>query len=167
MVGDFIASNIRDNSNKKMSDYNDILYELMMDKSVPGFFSVSQFSHTKEYKEMVKISEEAHEAIVGPKKFENHMDYYRSINEVFLKIEKLVTYSKILHQKVYLSTYKDKYGNTFLHARTSLKDAFGKTKWISAYLGSVQNFEKGDKDPFALDKGKELIREKLRSFYKL
>jgi hypothetical protein len=79
----------------------------------------------------------------------------------------LIDYSKILNQKVYLSTYKDKYGNTFLHARTSLKDAFGKTKWISAYLGSIQNFEKGEKDPIALKKGKELIREKLRTFYKL
>jgi hypothetical protein len=54
-----------------------------------------------------------------------------------------------------------------LHARTSLKDAFGRTKWISAYLGSVQNFEKGENDPIALKKGKELIREKLRTFYKL
>ena len=116
---------------------------------------------------MEKISEEIHWAIVGPKKFERDFDYYKSLNEVILKVSKLITYSKILNQKVYLSTYKDKYGNTFLHARTSLKDAFGKTKWISAYLGSIENFEKGERDSIALEKGKELIREKLRTFYKL
>ncbi len=150
-----------------MADYNSILYELMTEKSVPGYFVVSQYSHTKEYKEMEKISEEIHWAIVGPKKFERNFDYYKSLNEVILKVSKLITYSKILNQKVYLSTYKDKYGNAFLHARTSLKDAFGKTKWISAYLGSIENFEKGERDPIALEKGKELIREKLRTFYKL
>lgn len=150
-----------------MADYNRILYDLMNDKSVPGYFVVSQYTHTKEYKEMEKISEEMHWAIVGPKKFEKNFDYYKSLNEVFLKIDKLRTYAKILHQKVYLNTYKDKYGNSFLHARTSLKDNAGKTKWISAYLGSLQNFEKGKKDPIALEKGKELLREKLRTFYKL
>ena len=150
-----------------MADYNRILYDLMTEKSVPGYFVVSQYSHTKEYKEMEIISEEIHLAIVGPKKFEKDFDYYRSLSDVFFKVSKLVTYSKILNQKVYLSSYSDKYGNSFLQARTSLKDAFGKTKWISAYLGSIQNFDKGDKDPIALEKGKELIREKLRAFYKL
>jgi hypothetical protein len=150
-----------------MADYNSILYELMTKKSVPGYFVVSQYSHTKEYKEMEKISEEIHWAIVGPKKFERNFDYYKSLNEVILNVCKLITYSKILNQKVYLSSYSDKYGNSFLQARTSLKDAFGKTKWVSAYLGSIQSFDKGDKDPIALEKGKELIREKLRAFYKL
>jgi hypothetical protein len=150
-----------------MADYNSILYELMSKKSVPGYFVVSQYSHTKEYKEMEKISEKIHLAIVGPKKFEGNFDYYKSLNEVILNVSKLITYSKILNQKVYLSSYSDKYGNSFLQARTSLKDAFGKTKWVSAYLGSIQIFDKGDKDPIALEKGKELIREKLRAFYKL
>ncbi len=150
-----------------MADYNSILYELMTEKSVPGYFVVSQYSHTKEYKEMEKISEEIHWAIVGPKKFEGNFDYYKSLNGVILNVSKLITYSKILNQKVYVNPYSDKYGNTFLQARTSVKDSFGKTKWISAYLGSIQNFEKGEKDPFALEKGKEVIREKLSAFYQL
>jgi len=154
-----------------MVKFSELIFQLASSDSIPIALGVEEHRYTHEYEEMEKISKELHEFLKkkkeDEKKEEKEYDSFRAIHRLSCQVEKLIDYSKILNQKVYLSTYKDKYGNTFLHARTSLKDAFGKTKWISAYLGSIQNFEKGEKDPIALKKGKELIREKLRTFYKL
>jgi len=158
-----------------MVKFSELIFDLATSGSIPISLCVEEHRYTKEYEEMEKISMELHDFLKKKKedekehekKEEKEYDSYRAIYRLSCQVEKLIDYSKILNQKVYLSTYKDKYGNTFLHARTSLKDAFGKTKWISAYLGSIQNFEKGEKDPIALKEGKELIREKLRTFYKL
>ena len=158
-----------------MVKFSELIFDLATSGSIPISLCVEEHRYTKEYEEMEKISMELHDFLKKKKedekehekKEEKEYDSFRAIHRLSCQVEKLIDYSKILNQKVYLSTYKDKYGNTFLHARTSLKDAFGKTKWISAYLGSIQNFEKGEKDPIALKEGKELIREKLRTFYKL
>ena len=158
-----------------MVKFSELIFHLAMNGSIPIALCVEEHRYTKEYEEMEKISMELHDFLKkkkedkkeDEKKEEKDYDSYRAIYRLSCQVEKLIDYSKILNQKVYLSSYSDKYGNSFLQARTSLKDAFGKTKWISAYLGSIQNFDKGDKDPIALKKGKELIREKLRAFYKL
>lgn len=149
-----------------MVKFSDLIQELGGSGSVPSYLGVEEYRYTKEYEEMEKISQEAH-LLLSDKATEKKYSSFMLNFRINLLIEKLVDYSKILKQKVYLSSYSDKYGNSFIQARTSLKDAFGKTKWISAYLGSIQNFDKGDKDPIALKKGKELIREKLKAFYKL
>jgi hypothetical protein len=162
-----------------MVKFSELIFQLAMNGSIPIALCVEEYRYTKEYEEMEKISMELHDFLKKKKedekedekehekKEEKEYDSYRAIYRLSCQVEKLIDYSKILNQKVYLSSYSDKYGNSFLQARTSLKDAFGKTKWVSAYLGSIQNFDKGDKDPIALKKGKELIREKLRAFYKL
>jgi regulator of RNase E activity RraB len=154
-----------------MVKFSELIFDLATSGSIPISLCVEEHRYTKEYEEMEKISMELHDFLKKgkehEKKEEKEYDSYRAIYRLSCQVEKLIDYSKILNQKVYLSSYSDKYGNSFLQARTSLKDAFGKTKWISAYLGSIQNFDKGDKDPIALKKGKELIREKLRAFYKL
>jgi hypothetical protein len=149
-----------------MVKFSELIQELGGSGSVPSYLGVGEYRYTKEYEEMERISQEAH-LLLSDKATEKKFSSFMLNLRINLLIEKLIDYSKILNQKVYLSSYSDKYGNSFLQARTSLKDAFGKTKWISAYLGSIQNFDKGDKDPIALKKGKELIREKLRAFYKL
>ena len=162
-----------------MVKFSELIYDLATRGSIPISLCVEEYRYTNEYEEMEKISKELHDFLKKKKedekedekehekKEEKEYDSFRAIHRLSCQVEKLIDYSKILNQKVYLSSYSDKYGNSFLQARTSLKDAFGKTKWISAYLGSIQNFDKGDKDPIALKKGKELIREKLRAFYKL
>lgn len=154
-----------------MVKFSELIYDLATSGSIPISLCVEEHRYTNEYEEMEKISKELHDFLKkkkeDEKKEEKEYESFRAIHRLSCQVEKLIDYSKILNQKVYLSSYSDKYGNSFLQARTSLKDAFGKTKWVSAYLGSIQNFEKGDKDPIALKKGKELIREKLRAFYKL
>ena len=149
-----------------MVKFSDLIQELGGSGSVPSYLGVGEYRYTKEYEEMEKISQEVHLLLSDKDAERKHSSFILNM-KITVLIEKLVDYSKILNQKIYLSSYSDKYGNSFLQARTSLKDAFGKTKWVSAYLGSIQNFDKGDKDPIALKKGKELIREKLRAFYKL
>ena len=149
-----------------MIKFSELIQELGGSGSVPSYLGVEEYRYTKEYEEMEKISQEVHLLLSGKDAERKHSSFILNM-KITVLIEKLIDYSKILNQKVYLSSYSDKYGNSFLQARTSLKDAFGKTKWVSAYLGSIQNFDKGDKDPIALKKGKELIREKLRAFYKL
>ena len=163
-----------------MVKFSELIYDLATSGSIPISLCVEEHRYTKEYEEMEKISKELHDFLKKKKeedekedekehekKEEKEYDSFRAIHRLSCQVEKLIDYSKILNQKVYLSSYSDKYGNSFLQARTSLKDAFGKTKWISTYLGSIQNFDKGDKDLIALKKGRELIREKLRAFYKL
>ena len=95
-------------------------------------------------------------------KAERDFDSYRAIYPLFAQLEKLMDYSIILNQKIYVNSFSDKYGNTFLQARSYLKNSEGKGKWITAYLGSTQNFQNGDQDIKALTKARELIWEKMK-----
>jgi hypothetical protein len=76
------------------------------------------------------------------------------------QIDTLLSYEKIISKGLYINEYKDKYGNKYLQARTSIK-VKGKTKWVAAYLGSKEQYPKGINDPIALKNGKHLILEKL------
>ena len=75
----------------------------------------------------------------------------------------------LINQKVYLNEYSNKNGNKYIQARTSISKPDGKTSWLNAYVGPLENFKLGTKDPEALKIGKELIRKKLieREIYKV
>lgn len=93
-----------------------------------------------------------------------------SIRIVMLAInylEILENYQKWISHPIYLNEFKDKYGNKYLQARTSIKDKKGKTKWINAYVGSLNDYPKGINDPLALAKAKPLLRKKLKKYFEL
>lgn len=70
-------------------------------------------------------------------------------------VERLLSYS------VYINEFSNKNGKKYLQARTSYINAKGKKSWLNAYIGAIENFPKGTKDPIAFKLGKELIRKKL------
>ena len=78
--------------------------------------------------------------------------------EAFSRIEAI---EALIGQKVYLNEYSNKNGNKYIQARTSITKPDGKTSWLNAYVGPLENFKLGTKDPEALKIGKELIRKKL------
>lgn len=78
--------------------------------------------------------------------------------EAFSRIEAI---EALIGQKVYLNEYSNKNGNKYIQARTSISKPDGKTSWLNAYVGPLENFKLGTKDPDALKIGKELIRKKL------
>jgi hypothetical protein len=90
---------------------------------------------------------------------------FHAVIKVLNELEYLSKVIDLLQHPVHINTFSDKYGNTFLQARTSIRDSNGKTKWINAYLGSTKKFEKGQNDPEALTLGKALIRKKLKPYY--
>jgi hypothetical protein len=82
-------------------------------------------------------------------------------------LESIDRYQKWVEHPIYLNEFKDKKGNTYLQARTSLKDERGKTKWVNAYIGSLKEYPKGVNDPNAMEKAKPLIRSKLKKYFGL
>jgi hypothetical protein len=78
--------------------------------------------------------------------------------EAFSRIEAL---EALINQKVYLNEYSNTNGNKYIQARTSISKPDGKTSWLNAYVGPIEHFKLGTKDPDALKIGKELIRKKL------
>lgn len=82
-------------------------------------------------------------------------------------IEVLTAYSEfeavesLLNQKVYLNEFSNKYGKKYIQARTSISKSDGKTSWINAYVGPLENYKLGIKDPSAIKLGRELMRKKL------
>jgi|LauGreDrversion4_2_1035121.scaffolds.fasta_scaffold1048192_1 hypothetical protein len=82
-------------------------------------------------------------------------------------LESIEKYQKWVEHPIYLNEFKDKKGNTYLQARTSLKDERGKTKWVNAYIGSLKEYPKGVNDPNAMEKAKPLIRSKLKKYFGL
>ena len=81
---------------------------------------------------------------------------------------KLEEYMRFLKHPVHINEYKDKYGNKFIQARTSLMDkSTKKLKNISAYVGSYTDYPKGIHSPEAILKGRMLARKKLEAFFQL
>ncbi len=150
-----------------MVKFSDLIYQLAISSSIPVALGVEEHRYTKEYEEMEKISKELHDFLKEIWKAEKDFDSFRAIFPFFKQVEKLMNYSIILNQKIYVNSFSDKYGNTFLQARSYLKNPDGKGKWITAYLGSTQNFQNGDQDVKALAKAKELIWEKMKSIFKI
>jgi len=84
------------------------------------------------------------------------------------RLNKLVTYQNFLKHPIHINEFKDKYGNKFIQARTSLMDKqTKKLKNISAYVGSYTDYPKGIHSPEAILKGKMLVRKKLEAFFQL
>ena len=80
-------------------------------------------------------------------------------------ISSLEHYLRWMEHPIHINEFKDKYGHVYLQSRTSVKDESGKTKWISAYVGSLKEYPKGVEDPQALKKGKSLIRKKIKKYF--
>ena len=79
----------------------------------------------------------------------------------------LENFIKWVEHPIHLNEFKDKYGNVYLQARSSIRDSGGKINWINAYVGTKSNFPKGVNDPAALEKAKPLIRKKLKKYFGL
>lgn len=79
-------------------------------------------------------------------------------------LDRLKKYIDFVNHPIHLNEFKDKYGNVYIQARTSIK-VNDKTKWISAYVGAMSDYHKGLEDPLALKKGQILVRKKLQEFY--
>jgi hypothetical protein len=94
-------------------------------------------------------------------------DEFRLVIKVLNKLTKLENYLKWIEHPIHINEFKDKYGNTYLQARTSIKDQLGKTKWVNAYIGTLKDFPKGITDTEASKKGKTLIRKKLKKYFEL
>jgi hypothetical protein len=83
-------------------------------------------------------------------------------------ITRVEEYMRFLKHPVHINEYKDKYGNKFIQARTSLMDKkTKKLKNISAYVGSYTDYPKGIHSPEAILKGRMLARKKLEAFFQL
>jgi hypothetical protein len=89
------------------------------------------------------------------------------ITAVLSNLESLENYINWIEHPIYLNEFKDKKGNRYLQGRTSIKGMDGKTKWISAYVGSLNEYPKGVTDPEAFRKAKPIIRKKLKKYYGL
>lgn len=89
------------------------------------------------------------------------------ITAILANLITLDKYIQWMEHPIYLNEFKDKNGNRYIQGRTSIKGADGKTKWINAYVGSINDYPKGVNDPDALAKAKPIIRKKLKKFYGL
>ena len=83
------------------------------------------------------------------------------LNQVMTAFADIETVEALLKQKVYLNEFSNKYGKKYVQARTSHVKSDGKTSWVNAYVGPLDNFKQGLKDPEALKIGRELMRKKL------
>jgi hypothetical protein len=85
-----------------------------------------------------------------------------------LIINRVEEYMRFLKHPVHINEFKDKYGNKFIQARTSLMDkSTKKLKNISSYVGSYTDYPKGIHSPEAILKGRMLARKKLEAFFQL
>jgi hypothetical protein len=107
-------------------------------------------THLNELSKMVEHKQDLKQAIT----LVNHLLY-------------LENYTKLLAQPIYINQFKDKNNNLFLQARTTIKDDFGKTKWVNAYVGTLKDYPKGINDIEAIKKGQILIRKKLKGYFGL
>lgn len=89
------------------------------------------------------------------------------ITAVLSNLESLESYINWIEHPIYLNEFRDKKGNRYLQGRTSIKGMDGKTKWVSAYVGSLNEYPKGINDPEAFRKAKPLIRKKLKKYFGL
>lgn len=89
------------------------------------------------------------------------------ITAVLANLILLEKYIKWIEHPIYLNEFKDKNGNRYIQGRTSIKGSDGKTKWISAYVGSVNEYPKGVNDPEALRKARPIIRKKLKKYFEI
>jgi hypothetical protein len=89
------------------------------------------------------------------------------ISEIIDKLQLLKQFTEYLEHPIYMNEFKDKYGNTYLQARTYVLNEDGKKKWKNSYIGTLKEFPDGIEDKKAIEKGKILLRAKLKSHYKI
>ena len=81
------------------------------------------------------------------------------------RLRTLDNYYNLLSHTVHINEFKYKYNNVFLHARTTIKDKLGKTKWVTAYVGTLKDYPTGVNDVEAIKKGQILIRQKIKGHF--
>lgn len=129
--------------------------------SLPSIFKELDFkSESSEYDAITDLVADFPKLIGDDEEF-------RLVIKVLSKLTKLENYLKWIEHPIHINEFKDKYGNTYLQARTSIKDLVGKTKWVNAYIGTLKDFPKGIDDVEASKKGKILIRKKLKKYFDL
>ena len=101
-----------------------------------------------------------------PVLLEDHKHFAR-VYKILTNLQTLENYIRLIEHPIHINEFKDKNGNIYLQARTSIKDNKGKTRWISAYVGSLNDYPKGVNDETALEKAKPLIRRKLKKYFDL
>jgi hypothetical protein len=129
--------------------------------SVPAIFK--QLDYKSENSELTAVEE----LVSQFPKLIKSKDEFMLVVRVLASLSSLEKYIQWAEYPIHINEFKDKYGNRYLQARTSIKGENGKTKWISAYVGSVSDFPKGTQDPAAFDKARPLIRKKLKKFFGL
>ncbi len=138
-----------------------LLFLSMYKGTIPPIFN--QLDYKLEFEDKEKISGLVNQF---PTLIQNDKDFKR-MTQVLICLQTLDEYKRWIEHPIYLNEFKDKYGNKYIQARTSIKDEDGKTKWISAYIGSLTDYPQGINDPKAYDKAKPLIRSKLKKYFKL
>ena len=133
----------------------------MYNGTIPPIFNQLDYKFEGEEKE--KITSLVNQF---PTLIQNDRDFKR-MTQVLMCLQTLNEYKRWIEHPIYLNEFKDKYDNKYIQARTSIKGEDGKTKWISAYIGSLNDYPKGISDPTAYEKAKPLIRSKLRKYFKL
>jgi hypothetical protein len=90
---------------------------------------------------------------------------YSIFLEATINMISIMKYIKWMEHPIYLSAFNNKNGKVYLQAKTANKDKTGKTKWISAYVGTLNDYPKGVSDPDAIKKGKSIIRQKIKKYF--
>jgi len=89
------------------------------------------------------------------------------VSEILDTLQQLKQLTEYLEHPIYMNEFKDKYGNSYLQARTYITDEQGKKKWKNSYIGTIKEFPYGIEDKKAIEKGRSLLREKLKSHYNI
>jgi len=89
------------------------------------------------------------------------------ISNILDNLQQLKQITEYLEHPIYMNEFKDKYGNAYLQARTYVLNEDGKKKWKNSYIGTLKEFPEGIEDKKAIEKGRLLLREKLKSHYKI
>jgi hypothetical protein len=97
----------------------------------------------------------------------NTKEEKQRISEILEILQQLKQIIEYLEHPIYMNEFKDKYGNSYLQARTYVIIENRVKKWINSYIGTLKEFPDGIEDKKAIEKGKKLLREKLKSHYKI
>ena len=142
-------------------DLNDkiiLLYKIKDDLGLDIIKNIEELRELNVYEEMIKNSNIIKESVEDPQCFKN-------ILKVLINLDNLEMYDNLLKHPIYINLFRDKNGNQYLQARSSIKFN-NKVIWVNAYVGKLSEYAKGVDDPNALIKGKMLVRKKLFEKYR-
>ena len=153
-----LESQITDDEKKQIEDFE---YRTSENGEFKDIFSDETISD--EYKDKIRdIFKEIKQSVANP----SNEGGFEKILHILRLFDKLNRFKKFLKQDIYLNRFKDKNGNVYIQARTSLK-VNGEQKWISAYLGSLNDYPDGLNSLELLYKGKNLIRKKIEPYFNI